>query len=352
MIYADSLRNKPDDNYNYFNLTGSGLVLPKSHVHPFVASATLAWSDHYPLIIKPSHIWLLILQRVATHVAANKDELKSKWIRSEFINCTCITDQDGKIALEFVSTSDGSDEMICGYDEYSEACQNAFESGIESFIEQIKYYTKPDVESLIDLDLNWSQSERIAFFATMMKTVEHWFSFEFVPTCGFPRITLYGTKSDWKLLKSTMINLLDLKCTNQFSQVMKPVWISILDQFINAFDANINPLFWNSMIKQQFEHLGCARRDPYVSGWINFFFDGIGNDPLPFDEKEDYVWQWVPAYHNRSRKLKYFPNGIYDVEIKHFILKDVKLHSGFVGVRQNEIDLAIEPVIGWYVIAS
>lgn len=367
-IFAHSLHDeefefKPKNistNYNDINVNAngiSGMIYDEklSNMHPFVTSALLAWSNHYPLIIKPSHIWLLILQRVATHVAENSDQLKPKWIRQEFMN---VYNSD-RIQLKFQSTINhaGYAETICKDDFSSQECQNEianvnwnveFSSGIEAFVEGIKQYTYEDVSTLIDFNLNWTQSERVAFYATMMKVVEKWFMYSILSVlCGFPRITLYGTKSDWILLKSNMIDILDSKCTKKFGEVMKPAWVAILDQFINVFDGNIDSLFWNSMVKRADQPLaGCGPSEPYVSGWINNFFD---TNPIPYDPKQDYVWQWVGIHHNSSRKLDTFPSGIYDIDIDHFILNDTKLHSGFVGMRHNQRDLSIEPIIGWYV---
>ena len=50
------------------------------HKHPFIGAALHAYCSHYPLTLKPSHIWLLILQGIATHVELNAEKVRSKWV--------------------------------------------------------------------------------------------------------------------------------------------------------------------------------------------------------------------------------------------------------------------------------
>ena len=46
----------------------------------FIKSCFIAWAQHYPLKIEPSHIWLCILQSVALHVDENAEKLREKWV--------------------------------------------------------------------------------------------------------------------------------------------------------------------------------------------------------------------------------------------------------------------------------
>jgi hypothetical protein len=36
-------------------------VTERGHKNGFVAAATLAFAEHYPLAIRPQHLWILIL---------------------------------------------------------------------------------------------------------------------------------------------------------------------------------------------------------------------------------------------------------------------------------------------------
>ena len=51
--------------------------------HGFIRASELAWKEHYPLRIDPTHIWLLILQAIAMHVDMNSELLRKKWVNFE-----------------------------------------------------------------------------------------------------------------------------------------------------------------------------------------------------------------------------------------------------------------------------
>ena len=49
----------------------------------FIRACEIAWAEHYPLRIDPSHIWLCITQAVALHVDKNGEKLREKWVVHE-----------------------------------------------------------------------------------------------------------------------------------------------------------------------------------------------------------------------------------------------------------------------------
>ena len=51
----------------------------------FVEMAELCYAEHYPLLIKPEHIFLLILQGISVHVDQNAEKLRSKYVSHEGI---------------------------------------------------------------------------------------------------------------------------------------------------------------------------------------------------------------------------------------------------------------------------
>merc|ERR1719453_2441128 len=48
--------------------------------HGFIAAATAAFANHYPLSVRPQHFWLMILQGTAVHVRLNAEEVREKWV--------------------------------------------------------------------------------------------------------------------------------------------------------------------------------------------------------------------------------------------------------------------------------
>ena len=62
------------------------------HENGFIAAATEAFANHYPLAVKPQHFWLMILQAIATHVDKEAEKVRSKWVAHEgkkHLNVSC-----------------------------------------------------------------------------------------------------------------------------------------------------------------------------------------------------------------------------------------------------------------------
>ena len=61
----------------------------KSPQHGFIQAITTAFAEHWPLALRPEHIWTLVLQAVARHVDENTEELRERFVAHE-----------GKVTLE------------------------------------------------------------------------------------------------------------------------------------------------------------------------------------------------------------------------------------------------------------
>eukprot|EP01084_Bolivina_argentea_P290546 499090_1 len=66
-IYSDSIKTVKTDSY----------------INPFAAAAEFAFYKHYPLSIKPSDIWLLILHATSLHITRNAEKLRNKFVNHD-----------------------------------------------------------------------------------------------------------------------------------------------------------------------------------------------------------------------------------------------------------------------------
>jgi hypothetical protein len=55
-----------------------GLFLNGVYQHPFIEAVHRAFADHYPLVLSPQAIWLLIAQGFSSHVNANSEAIATK----------------------------------------------------------------------------------------------------------------------------------------------------------------------------------------------------------------------------------------------------------------------------------
>jgi len=67
-------------NLESHSLSEEAIVSPQ---HNFIAMLNKAYDLHYPVVLSPDHIWLLISQSLAAHVNKNSSKLRSKFVAFE-----------------------------------------------------------------------------------------------------------------------------------------------------------------------------------------------------------------------------------------------------------------------------
>merc|ERR1719228_158318 len=303
-------------------------------ISSFITASLDAWANHYPIRFKPEHIWLLILQAVAIHVDKNAEKLRRKYVNHK-----------GKLQLTV-----RRDGFKLG------SKQNDWEGVIEEFLQQIDANSVKDTVQLFDCDFSGStMMEKICAKVTIMDICKAYFGYCVMTNCGFPEITLDGTKSDWIRLKQKVIVLLKHKVDEQFGAKWANALIPVLDRFIGAFDGEIDCLFWNSMIKRGAVY-GSGDYD-WFTGWFNILFPfDVSKNPNPFCEayasNEQYVKQGLSLTTSNGRGLDShnYPSGLAQAPVTwnyHGAELKLKFIAGFVGYQQNPETLEICPNLGW-----
>merc|ERR1712242_591361 len=114
--------------------------------------------------------------------------------------------------------------------------------------------------------------------------------------CGFPQITLKGTKDDWILMKKKLEAILKQKVLKEFGVKWAEAVMPIIDRFISAYDGDIDCLFWNSMLRRGAPggsrpgirgKTDIAERSKrfFYSGWFNVFFPFV--NPSKYSDTKD-----------------------------------------------------------------
>ena len=251
--FRGKLEASSDPNVNVVQY-GTRDVYRNSTICSFIEASLTAWSMHYPFRFKPEHIWLLILQSVAVHVDQNAENLRKKYVN-----------HDGKMKLTV-----NRDNFVLG------SRKNDWEGVVDEFVQQIDANTVKDTVQLLECDFSRSTiMDKICTKVTIMDICKNYFSYRVATGCGFPQITLDGTKEDWIRLKQKTSALLKGKVEGQFGTKWAKALLPLLDRFIGAFDGEIDSLFWNSMIKRGGR--GGSGGYSYFSGWFNILYVNIYN---------------------------------------------------------------------------
>ena len=213
-VYIQYVKSERDEN------------VIKCKGHPFIHAVHLAFAYHVPLTISPDMIWYLISTGASIHIKLNAERL-----RKTFVNHT------GKVEIEIIRNN-----FIFN------STKNAWDGVVSEIVEHMQNLTNNNV---IDVMIaNFSTTSNISLTVSqmvIMDSMQKYFNYRLSTMCGIPEIRLAGTKQDWELVKSKANEV--LKLIPELD-----IWINgslneILDQFIRAFDDEIDKKFWNSIYK-------------------------------------------------------------------------------------------------------
>jgi len=283
-------------------------------VNGFVAAVHLAYARHYPLIIRPDMIWLVICQGLAEHINAHSDSLRPM-----------IVDHSDKIKLTFIRPDFTKGNI-----------HNPWDNVFPELCDSVQNYLKTDFTSQFNHSFSTTGPiEKAAFELTMLDCMKTYFDYEGFIACGIPEITLEGKPEDWQWIRDHA-EFLRTYGLDVWVDAMNPV----LDEFVNASKGKVNLLFWQSF------YAWVQSCGAHMTGWICALFpysiDGYYNER---------VLSYPPAY--REFSPDYLPSGLskIPVSIIPFANDSFKMEfsAGFMGIRQDPKTLAVRPEISWAV---
>jgi hypothetical protein len=279
-----------------------------------------AFASHYPLILDPDSVWLTLTQGLARHIEANAEELRHQFVQHK-----------------------GKEKIIVHRDSFvKDDPDNDWQGTFPEFSSKIKSYIGKKHDMIVSDFSTTGVFEKAISEIVLMDAMKSYFTFECHTMCGIPHITLLGTAEDWKNIKERA------RC---FGELGLSWWIDnlipVLDEFVSAFQGNINKSFWQSIYK-----IDGGSGGPYISGWVNAFLpylkdrekgprinkkmtskiegggfmNGITHSDLPLPlSKVPFIWN----YYGKEFNMEFF--------------------GGTIGTQQNE-DMSVQPKLGWAVL--
>lgn len=291
--------------------------------HPFLDGMHQAYAEHRPFVITPDMIWLLISQGFANHVNNNSEVLRKYLVNFE-----------GRKTLTVLN-----DKIILGNP------NSPWEEVFPEFSKQITSYAGVELTNVLTADFSTtSTTEKIASQITIMDAMESYFKYEvFRIICGFPEITVKGTTADWNKI---------IEKTKFLSKYELEWWteklIPILEEISKTSENKINQEFWTNMFKI---HTSKEYGNPKnIDGWItNFFpYDKSGKrihlDQISGIDLKD-IFEKLPS---EIVKVK-FDYKVVSPRGKSKSIVPMNFWAGFVGLSQDNLSLALEPKIGWFI---
>jgi len=286
----------------------------------FYRAVHLAFTCHFPLILSPDIIWLIITQGLAVHINQNSEKLRSHFVSFQ-----------GKMEI-----SVRRDEFVL------DGVNNDWAGCISEFSADIEKHIGSETHKLIVADFSTTgPTERIASEIVLMDSMKAYFRYIIVTACGIPQITIEGTVDDWKKIYERV---------DSFNKFGLEEWTKglkhILKHFISAAEGNPDISFWRSIYKYKGSK---GSGSPYISGWmINLFpylweYRGklVPNNSFPEEALKRYVGPEYPPASTSKCPIKWL-----------YLAREIPMHfhAGFIGVSQDPASMALRPEIGWAVV--
>jgi Domain of unknown function (DUF4419) len=285
--------------------------------HPLVAASHMAYDEHRPLVLSPDMIWLMIAQGISSHVNANAEELRSK-----FVNF------NGKLLIEIQR-----DDFKKG------SSDNDWSGAFSEFSTKVKDSMHPGIyDKLVTSFSTSGPIEKAANEIVLLEAVKSYFEYAMKTMCGIPTIIQEGTKEDWGLLAKKTEDLANSFNLNWWLRELVP----IVSKMASSAAGKDEKKFWEVWYK-----LSGGSGGPYICGHISKFFPYL----------KDYRTK------ESSRKVEHFehcyitdddlPSGVSSAPFLWKYYENsfkMSLKAGFVGCTQDKDTMAVRPKIGWAVV--
>lgn len=232
----------------------------------FVHTVLNAFQQDLHLELRPDDVWISILSQLSFFINGRANELRQHFVRHE-----------GQMAVEVDMRPHDLDNV-----------------NVDVFVERIIALVKSQIiePNVVDWLLphfsTTTQTDRTVASMVFMGAMQQYFKYQMRIGCGFPSVTLHGTKEDWQLILQCLSKF---KHLGDFDGLLE--WIACLDcvlrNMIAGFDQPDSEEikdFW-----MRAAHAGGAHASGGVvtlSGWLTTFcfWQADGSRTRAFTDEE------------------------------------------------------------------
>ena len=290
-----------------------------------IQGLSLAYQLHFPIIISPDMIWLLILQGYSRYMEKYAEIDREKYVNFEGQKTLYINRIN--LQLAFATEKDWAGIM-------------------DECVEKISEHVGKETISNLQSNFSTTNDTTLVVSQTsIMSAMKQYFKYEVLfEGCGVSYIILEGSLEDWKKIKAKL-NYLSKFSLDWWTVHLIPIIDNIIKtkEFYDVQKKINNELieFWKGMIKVKD---GYDMYNPTIlNGWIIKFIPNLDEEkPKLYEElrEKDIPDQII------SCPLKLIE--IVESSGKKFkTVYTCDLTSGFFGMIQDKKTLAVKPVIGY-----
>ena len=290
-----------------------------------IQGLSIAYQNHFPIIISPDMIWLLILQGYSRYMEKYAEVDREKYVN--FKGQKTLYINRSNLQLAFATEKDWAGIM-------------------DECVEKISKHVGK--ETITNLQSNFSTTNDTTLVVSqtsIMSAMKQYFKYEVLfAGCGVSYIILEGSSDDWKKIKSKL-NYLSKFSLDWWTNHLIPIIDNIIKtkEFYDVHKNINNELieFRKGMIKVKDGY--DMYRPAILNGWIIKFIPKL-------DEEKPKLYEEL---HEKDIPDQIISCPLKIIEIVESIGKKFKivyscdLTSGFFGMIQDKKTLAIKPVIGY-----
>ncbi|KAK3695834.1 hypothetical protein B0T22DRAFT_373112 [Podospora appendiculata] len=214
----------------------------------FVNTMVKAYSDHHHVRIRPEDVWFSILNQLNFYINKNAEDLRSLFVAHK-----------GRKALKIEMGDRGGGGGIKSID-YADFAKQMTHLLQENVLDpDLRAWIMPDFSTTTDNDL-------VVASILMMGSLQAYFTYFCVTSCGIPSVTLLGERADWEKLLGRLDGLPRLgKEPTTFATLLRPIIRRFIASFDNPADSELLD-FWARSVDVE-EGSGADT----LSGWITAF---------------------------------------------------------------------------------
>lgn len=225
------------------SVKSEGKTLPASW--GLVSTILEAYNGHHELVLRPDDVWQAILTQFSFYINNNAEKLRDRFV-----------DFSGKKQLVIVTSG-----TLFTADFGSFACRMVDEKIMPNIRDpEVAQWLMPNFSTT-------TTNDRIAASVTVMATLQAYFEYVCRLLCGIPKVTLLGSKEDWRQLRKKCDGLKTYDLEDQLMSKWHGLLAPVLNEFVNSADGCADTQFWDCICHRR----GGGSGPSHLSGWVTVF---------------------------------------------------------------------------------
>lgn len=201
-----------------------------------------AFYEHYPIVLNPDHVWIIIMQGLAMHVRQNPETLRHHFVQ-----------HDGKKEISF-------EDVALHKDSPSED----WIAGMNGLVDALVPEIGANKVAMFECGFSTTGSmEKYVSRIVLLDTMQHYFKFVMRGGCGIPYVAMEGVSADWEAIRSRVQLLREY----DLDWWVDPL-TQVLDEFVAASRGVPKREFWLSCCTQ----LGGSGSESPITGWLSVLY--------------------------------------------------------------------------------